>query len=163
MLDSTDVQDGQESPKYFIDTSWFDENGLSFQDMAQDRMCEVCRAQVGTEVEDRVTNIDPETKKVSFEFTKVPFGSAPLTVIGECCAKKRDFISPEMPTLEAIFRVFLSNGNQPMPLEHVREQLAEWCPGGGCQWLLVPIDQLERVVMNDSYYGLRQFTDGLAD
>ena len=68
-----------------------------------------------------------------------------------------------MPTLEAIFRIFLANGNQPMPLEHVREQLAEWCPGGGCQWLLVPIDQLERVIMSDTYYGLRQYTDGLAE
>jgi hypothetical protein len=163
MLESADVQDGQESPKYFIDTTWFDENGLSFQDMGQDRMCETCRAQIGTETEDRVTSIDPKTKRVSFEFTKVPFGSNPLKTIHEDCAKKRDFITPEMPTLEAVFRIFLANGNQPMPLEHVREQLAEWCPGGGCQWLLVPIDQLERVIMADSYYGLRQYTDGLGE
>lgn len=163
MLDSTDVQDGQESPRYFIDTTWFDENGLSFQDMGQDRMCDACRAQIGSETEDRVTTIDPKTKKVTFEFTKVPFGQDPLKAIHECCAKKRDFITPEMPTLEAVFRIFLANGNQPMPLEHVREQLAEWCPGGGCQWLLVPIDQLERVIMADFYYGLRQHTDGLPE
>jgi hypothetical protein len=163
MLDSTDVQDGQESPKYFIDTTWFDENGLSFKDMGQDRMCDACRAQIGSETQDRVTTIDPKTKRVTFEFTKVPFGHNPLTTIHECCAKKRDFITPEMPTLEAVFRIFLASGNQPMPLEHVREQLAEWCPGGGCQWLLVPIDQLERVIMADSYYGLRQFTDGMAE
>jgi hypothetical protein len=163
MLDSTDVQDGQESPKYVIDTSWFEENGLSFQFMAQDRMCDACRSMIGTETEDRVTKIDPKTKKVSFEFTKGAFGVEPIKVITECCAKKREFINPEMPTLEAIFRIFLSNSNQPMALEHVREQLAEWCPGGGCQWLLVPVDQLERVIMADTYYGLRQSADGLGE
>jgi len=161
MLESADVQDGQESPKYFIDTTWFDENGLSFQDLGQDRMCDACRAQIGSEIEDRVTTIDPKSKRVSFEFTKVPFGHDPLKTIHECCAKKRDFITPEMPTLEAVFRIFLANGNQPMPLEHVREQLAEWCPGGGCQWLLVPIDQLERVIMADFYYGLRQYQESM--
>ena len=41
-------------------------------------------------------------------------------------------------------------------LPHVREQLAEWCPGGGCQWLLLPLETVERLVQNDSYYGLRQ-------
>jgi hypothetical protein len=61
-----------------------------------------------------------------------------------------------MPTLEAIFRIFLANANQPMTLEQVREQLAEWCPGGGCQWLLLPHDMLERLVLNDRHYGLRQ-------
>ena len=61
-----------------------------------------------------------------------------------------------MPTLEAIFRIFLANGNQPMTLEQVREQLAEWCPGGGCQWLLLPQEMVERLVQNDSHYGLRQ-------
>ena len=55
-----------------------------------------------------------------------------------------------MPTLEAIFRIFLANGNTPMTLEQVREQLAEWCPGGGCQWLLLPQELVERLVQNDT-------------
>ena len=38
MLESTDVQDGQESPSYYVDTTWFDENNLSFQDMVQDEV-----------------------------------------------------------------------------------------------------------------------------
>lgn len=156
MLEPREVQDGQESPKYSIDTTWFDENHLSFQDMVQDRMCESCVAKLGTETEERVTTVDPKTRRVKFAFSKVPFGQHPIKVIHECCSKTRDFITPEMPTLEAIFRVYLANGNQPMPLEHVREQLAEWCPGGGCQWLLIPLDQLERVIQADAYYGIRQ-------
>jgi hypothetical protein len=45
-----------------------------------------------------------------------------------------------------------------MTLEQVREQLAEWCPGGGCQWLLLPQEMVERLVQNDRHYGLRQTT-----
>src|SRR5581483_11113883 len=39
--------------------------------------------------------------------------------IRDCCGKKKGFITPDMPTLEAIFRIYLANGNQPMPLAHV--------------------------------------------
>ena len=42
-----------------------------------------------------------------------------------------------------------------MTLEQVREQLAEWCPGGGCQWMMLPLETLERLVRADRYYGLR--------
>jgi hypothetical protein len=59
-----------------------------------------------------------------------------------------------MPTLEAVFRVLLANGNAPMRMADIREQLAEWCPGGGCQWLLLPAAQLERVIRNDKFYGI---------
>jgi len=52
--------------------------------------------------------------------------------------------------------IFLANANTAMTLEQVREQLAEWCPGGGCQWLLLPQDMVERLVQNDRHYGLRQ-------
>jgi hypothetical protein len=78
-----------------------------------------------------------------------------MKVIRECCSRKKNFIQPDMPTLEAIFRTYLANGNQPMPLSHVRDQLQEWCPGGGCQWLLLTDEQMERVISQDSYYGLR--------
>jgi hypothetical protein len=43
-----------------------------------------------------------------------------------------------------------------MPLEHVREQLREWCPTGRCQWLLMPMDLLRVVVSRDQFYGLKQ-------
>ena len=47
-------------------------------------------------------------------------------------------------------------------LGHVREQLAEWCPGGGCQWLLLPLEQLERLIQHDRYYGIRPPAVGMA-
>jgi len=145
----------EESPRYFIDTSWFDENNLSFDDIVRGRMCESCRERLGEEIEDRQPAFDRKTGRMSFQVRRVPYGSNPLRVIRDCCSRKKNFIQPDVSTLEAIFRIYLANGNQPMPLAHVREQLQEWCPGGGCQWLLLTDDQMERVISRDTYYGLR--------
>jgi hypothetical protein len=140
---------------YFIDTTWFDENDFSFADFAQARMCESCVSRRGEEIEERYTVFDKKSGRATFDFRKTTYGSNPTRVILDCCAKKKDFITPDMATLEAIFRVYLANGNVPMPLSHVREQLLDWCPGGGCQWLLLPMEALERLVQNDRFYGIR--------
>jgi hypothetical protein len=144
-----------ESVRYFIDSSWFEENRLSFTDIIQARMCDACLERLGEEVEERQPVFDRKTGRMSFEAKSMPYGSNPMKVLRECCSRKKNFIQPDMPTLEAIFRVYLANGNQPMPLSHVREQLQEWCPGGGCQWLLLTDEQMERVLSLDSYYGIR--------
>jgi hypothetical protein len=148
----------EEAAYYHIDPSWFDENNLSFEDVVRARMCDACRVKLGQEVEERAPIFDKATGRMKFEVRHTTYGSDPLKVIREHCGRAKNYIHRDMPTLEAIFRVYLANGNQPMPLEHVREQLAEWCPGGGCQWLLLPLDTVERLVQNDSYYGLRQTT-----
>jgi hypothetical protein len=145
----------EEGTKYFIDRSWFDSQQLSFDDIVVERMCDTCRGRLGEMVEERYTVFDKKTGRMSFDVRKVPYGSNPIKVIRDCCGKKKGFITPDMPTLEAIFRIYLANGNQPMPLAHVREQLAEWCPGGGCQWLMLPLETLERIVAHDHYYGLK--------
>jgi hypothetical protein len=153
--------DGEErsvsdAPYYNIDPSWFAENNLSFEEVVRARMCESCQARLGSEVEERIPVFDKASGRMKFELQSGIYGSDPLKVIREHCGRAKNYIHRDMPTLEAIFRIFLANGNQPMPLEHVREQLAEWCPGGGCQWLLLPIETVERLVQNDTYYGLRQ-------
>jgi hypothetical protein len=151
-----DEQRAVDAPYYNIDTSWFAENNLSYEEVVRARMCDSCQARLGTEVEERVPVFDKASGRMKFEQHSGIYGSDPLKVIREHCGKAKNYIHRDMPTLEAIFRIFLANGNQPMPLEHVREQLAEWCPGGGCQWLLLPIETVERLVQNDTYYGLRR-------
>ncbi len=146
----------EEAPLYRIDTTWFGENNLSFDDIVRARVCDSCRGRFGQEVEERVPVFDKDTGRPRFEVRHTVYGEDPMKVIRDHCGKAKNYITRDMPTLEAIFRVFLANGNQSMPLEHVREQLAEWCPGGGCQWLLLPIETVDRLVKNDTYYGLRQ-------
>lgn len=143
-------------PRYAIDLSWFEENGLSFVDIARARMCEGCQARIGEEIEERRPVFDQKTGRMTYEVQRVAYGANPLKVIRECCSRKKNYIQPETTTLEAVFRIYLANGNQPMPLSHVREQLQEWCPGGGCQWLLLTDEQLERVITLDTYYGIRR-------
>jgi hypothetical protein len=154
-METEEAQVETEAPRYFIDTTWYDENGLSFDLIVQARMCEACRDRIGEQIEERQPVFNRKSGRMSFELHTTTYGANPIKVIRECCAKRKNFITQDMPTLEAVFRVFLANGNQPMPLAHVREQLQEWCPGGGCQWLLLNDDQMERVLARDTYYGLR--------
>jgi hypothetical protein len=154
---SGDADSGAADARYYqIDPSWFEENHLSFDEVVRARMCDACQARLGSEVEERVPVFDKSSGRMRFETHTGVYGGDPLKVIREHCGRAKNYIHRDMPTLEAIFRIFLANGNQPMTLDQVREQLAEWCPGGGCQWLLLPRETVERLVQNDTYYGLRQ-------
>jgi hypothetical protein len=156
--ETSDEETPVETPArhYHIDVSWFDENNLSFPDVVRGRMCDACRAKMGTEVDERIPVFDKATGKMQFENRQSTFGSDPIRVIREHCGRSKAYITRDMPTLEAVFRTLLANGNDPMTLEEVREHLTEWCPGGGCQWLLLPVETLDRLVDNDAHYGLRQ-------
>ncbi|MPZ15767.1 MAG: hypothetical protein GEU73_15320 [Chloroflexi bacterium] len=151
-----DLVEREEETRYFLDVDWYDGHNLSFSDVVQVRMCEQCQARLGEEVEERYPVADRRTGRVTYEVRRVKYGVRPMAVIRDCCSRKKGFITTEMPTLEAVFRILLANANQPMPLEHIREQLREWCPTGRCQWLLLPLDVLSRVVERDQFYGLRR-------
>ncbi len=157
-----ELVEAEERPSvpYYIDQAWYDANNLSFHDLVVSRMCESCqaRAAAGDEEEERHTVYDPKTRRASFEIRRVPFASNPIKRIREDCSAKKGYILPDMPALEAVFRIYLANGNQPMPLSHVREQLADWCPDGQCRWLQLTDAQLERIVEMDAHYGIRPFT-----
>jgi hypothetical protein len=153
------MEEGQESPRYFIDLKWYDENGRSFLAVARSRFCRTCRSKLGTETQERVPTLDPKTGRVVFEMRTVPFGSNPLSAIRSCCSKAPDYITPETPVLEAVFRVFLFNGNQPTDLNTIREQLVEWIPIAGKSRSYDP-EVLQPLIDNDSYYGLREFRVG---
>jgi hypothetical protein len=157
LADASGTLEAAESARYYhADPSWYEENALSFEDVVRARMCDTCRARIGQEVEERVPVFDKQTGRMRFEVRQTTYGSDPLKCIREHCGRAKNYIHRDMPTLEAIFRIFLANANAPMTLDQVREQLAEWCPGGGCQWLLLPSDMVERLVQNDRHYGLRQ-------
>ncbi len=147
--------DDEPAPYYYIDLSWFEENGLSFEDVVRARMCDSCQAKVGTDVEERAQVFDKSSGRPKFEVQRTTYGSDPMKTIREHCSHAKNYVHRDMTTLEAIFRIFLANDNRPMRLDEVRDQLAEWCPGGGCQWLLLPIELVDRLVQNDRYYGLR--------
>ena len=79
-----------------------------------------------------------------------------LATIRDCCSKESGFISRELPISEAIFRLFLTNGNRPLDLEQLSEQLREL--RGGDSYHTSP-EILSRLLNSDEYYGLRQVQD----
>jgi len=154
-LEDVSVEEREEDERYFVDTNWYDQNELSFTDIVQARMCPQCQARLGEETEERYPVADRRTGRVTYEVRRVRYGSRPMQIIRDCCSRESAYITPEMSILEAVFRIMLGNANQPMPLEHMREQLREWCPTGRCQWLVMPEEVLRQVVLGDVYYGMR--------
>ncbi len=144
------------SPRYFIDERWFDQANRSYRAMAQARMCEACKGKLGTETQERTPSVDPRTGRVVFEIRSVAFGQNPVAAIRSCCSKRRDYITPETPVAEAVFRVFLACGNQPMDLERIREELSNYVSMSDRPHNY-SADLLEKIIKTDNYYGLRRF------
>ncbi len=154
--EDTQLEEVQEKKKFFIDLKWYDDSGRSFKVMAHGRFCLQCQEKIGTETQERVPTFNPQTGRVVYETRSVPYGSSPMPVIRNCCSKARGYITPETPVLEVVFRVFLANGNQPADAIAIREQISEWMhlsarPHG------FDADYLEKVLLGDNYYGLREF------
>lgn len=79
-----------------------------------------------------------------------------LITIRDCCSEAPDFITGRLTVLESIFRLFMANGNQPLGLEELGEQLNEWRDRDSCR---VSDEVLSRLLDNDRYYGLRWAPD----
>src|SRR5512133_950404 len=153
--ESREVEAIEEEVRYFVDPQWYEDRGLSFNNVVQGRLCSACMAKLGTTEVKRYPTVDPKTKRVTFEMREVPYAANPLQVIREDCSRSRDYITSETPLLEAIFRVFLANGNQPMPLSTVREHLLTYLPDVAALRSDFPETMLKRLIEGDSRYGMR--------
>ncbi len=125
------VAGGTES-RWFIDLEWYERSHRSFLTLAEHSLCPECR--------ERMKEGKLPAKKL-------------LSAIKDCCAKTEGFIPDSLPLLEAVFRLFLANGNQPLNLGQMAEELSER-RGGGFYPGLPQV--LLRVLQNDRYYGMRQ-------
>jgi len=129
------VTNEQVEPQWFVDLDWYQENGRSFAVLAQDCLCPKCRKRL----------------------KKGEISTADLSItIRDCCSKAPDFITGKLTILGSIFRLFLANGNQPLNLEELGEQLNEWRGRDSCR---VSDEVLSGLLDNDRYYGLRWAPD----
>jgi hypothetical protein len=145
----------EQNPRYYIDEKWFTAHNKSFRAVAQTRMCPSCRKKLGTEVQERVPTVDARGRVV-YEMRSVPFASNPLSEIRKHCSKESGYLTSETPILEALFRVFLANGNQPIDLDAIREQLTEYTSSSERPRAYNP-ELLLKMLSSDNTYGLRQF------
>jgi|TARA_B110000196_G_scaffold319823_1_gene339152 hypothetical protein len=78
-----------------------------------------------------------------------------LDLIYNCCSYKETFIQSHMPTMEAIFRIIISNGNKPTTISHIYETLQDKWVDPNNMWLPTPT-KLYRMLTNDMYYGIKE-------
>ena len=129
------VANEQVEPQWFVDLDWYQENDRSFAVLAQDCLCPKCRK--------RLKNGEISAADL-------------LATIRDCCSRKPSFITGKLAVSESMFRLFLANGNQPLSLEELGEQLNEW---RGRDSQRVSNEILSRLLDNDQYYGFRQASD----
>lgn len=143
------------TPRYYIDERWYTDHNKSFRTVAQARMCPQCQKKLGTEVQERVPTVDARGRVV-YEMRAVPFASNPLAEIRKHCSKEPGYITAETPIAEAIFRVFLANGNQPTDLDGIIEQLSAYVPASDRPRAYAP-ETFARLLESSNQYGLRRF------
>jgi hypothetical protein len=93
----------QEQTRYHIDFAWFEKNHLSFPYLAARCLCASCQKQLPPEARD-----NPEKL---------------IKTISTCCSKEKDFIHSRQPIMESLFRLFLSNNNEPLTAKGIIESL----------------------------------------
>lgn len=133
-MDKQDLTNDQVEQRWFIDLDWYQQNNRSFLALAQRYLCPECREQFKGEMS----------------------ADDLLTTIKDCCSKTPGFITGELPILDSIFRLFLANGNQPLDVEELGNQLNEL--RGGDTYRTSP-EILSRLLQSDHYYGLREVKD----
>ncbi|MDY6835686.1 MAG: hypothetical protein SVY53_12880 [Chloroflexota bacterium] len=125
------MQHADIEPRYHIDPERSKEINRSFMVLASSRLCPECQGKVEL-----------------IEGNEVELGR----VIGECCAKKLDYIGPRLPVMETLFRLMLANSNEPLTLRELNQQLRDIRAGN-----FVPsVDVLQHLLEHDVYYGFKQ-------
>jgi len=132
LLDKEHMTDGTLVSDWFIDLNWFKENNRSIAPLLLDRLCPDCRKQYGSQKGE----MSPEEL---------------LKVISDCCATKPVFLRSDLPLLERVFRLFLTNGNTRLNTGEIVEQLNAKT---GSEGLSVSTMTINRLLTNDRYYGL---------
>ncbi len=131
MTNATRTED--EAPQYrpyFIDPEGAEASGRSLPVLVAGRLCYMCRQ--GYEDEQIVVS-DPQ------DFIDL--------IVGHC-SNEQDFLLPDTPMKEAIFRILLSNSNEPMDAEQISADLSS-------RWPMTRItspDVIQRLLDNSAYY-----------
>ncbi|MEE9199120.1 MAG: hypothetical protein V3U26_04925 [Dehalococcoidia bacterium] len=134
----------QDYPKYFIDPEWYRQGGMSLSTLLDSRIQLLGEA-------------SQKRKAKKKKKGRVTEEEALLASLGDRRPEGTDFIPPDLPILEAVFRVFLMEGNQPLTPEEIKDRLMDWWREAGAYKDVEPYI-LKRLLDNDRYYGFRQAT-----
>ena len=79
-----------------------------------------------------------------------------MSAINTCCSQSPGFITERLPILEAVFRFYLTNGNTPLTIDELDEQINRI--HGGNAYRYSP-EALLHIMKADMYYGLQEIPD----
>ena len=127
---------------YSIDPAWYENHGISLSLIVHQRRCTECQAyEAWNESQKNVRkNSTPNWQKEMREIMK-------------SCSKKEDYIHSKTPMVEAVFRLLLKQGNRPMSVTQLGENIeATWSLGMSPRSLSIPT--LGRVLNSQTSYGI---------
>ena len=136
-MDKEETSTERPKTSWSIALDWFLQNNRSMSALIQPCLCPNC------------------AKRLS-EKGKAASPDAALSSIKDCCSHTPGFINDRLPILEGIFRLYLSNGNQPLDLDELGNQMSRL--RGGDPYRTSP-EALLRLLKNDRYYGLQETSD----
>jgi hypothetical protein len=102
---------------YHIDFAWWEKSDRDLQVYLRSHLCpehQAAFADAGETV--MVDHVDPDTAQVT------QLAGIQHILISHCAAQP-GYITPQTSLVNAIFRVFLANGNQPLTVEELSERL----------------------------------------
>ena len=103
--------------KFHIDFDWWDRETQTFRVYLMGHLCAEHQAAFDKEAPvELLDRVDMETGQVS-PIDRVQY------ILGAHCARQPGFITPQMPLVDAVFRVFVANGNQPLSPEELAERI----------------------------------------
>jgi hypothetical protein len=103
--------------KFRIDFEWWSQNDRDWRVLLQGLLCSTHQQVFTNAVEDQMVDwVDPETAEV-----KQVDGVQHVLITH--CAKESGFITEHTAMVDAIFRVFLANGNMPLTPMDLSSQL----------------------------------------
>lgn len=146
------LADGE--PAYQIDRGWYQEQDRSLDQVLAVRQCVNHQTDRPAANERRRAIPDPATGELRFVTAEPSESDDPIEAITECCATQSDFITPMMPLMEAIFRVLLAKGNQPLTAEEIHDELRAWFAASSRSRYFT-VETIARLLENDRYYGIR--------
>lgn len=103
---------------FHIDQGWWEETNRDVRVHIRDALCAECQA----EYADSFLNVR-ETDWVDDETGEVTRVDGLWHSLRTCCSLKPDYIAPNTPVVDAIFRTFLANGNKPLSVAELYELL----------------------------------------
>jgi len=103
--------------QYQIDYDWWERSGKDLNIFLRSILCDMHRERFeDLDADMMVDHVDPDTAEVR----QVP--GIMHTLITHC-SQQDDYITPQTSLVNAIFRLFIANGNAPLSINEISEEL----------------------------------------